>query len=80
MAFLVIVSVAEAFSGTGSGTAQDPYIITNVDQLQEMKDDLSAWYELGNDIDATATSGTDNEILLLIKLPPCHTMQFQNTN
>jgi len=46
-----------AFSGSGSGTEADPYIITNVNQIQEMKDDLSAWYELANDIDASATSG-----------------------
>lgn len=45
-----------AFSGSGAGIEGDPYIITTVDQLQEMEDDLTAWYELGNDIDASATS------------------------
>lgn len=48
--------IAEAFSGEGSGTEQDPYIITNVYQLQEMNNELDAWYELANDIDASATS------------------------
>ncbi len=56
LAILMLGSVAEAvFSGAGSGTEEDPYIITNVYQLQEMDDDLDAWYELGNDIDASAT-------------------------
>lgn len=53
---LVIASIAEAFSGAGAGTEEDPYIITNVYQLQEMNNDLDAWYELGNDIDASGTS------------------------
>ncbi len=41
---------------TGSGTEGDPFIIGDVDDLQAMNDDLSAYYELGNDIDASATS------------------------
>jgi hypothetical protein len=44
-----------SFSGNGSGTEEDPYQITNVHQLQEMKDDLSAHYILMNDIDASET-------------------------
>ncbi|MHC4623569.1 MAG: ZmpA/ZmpB/ZmpC family metallo-endopeptidase-related protein, partial [Planctomycetota bacterium] len=46
---------ALAFSGAGSGTESDPYVITTVEQLQEMNDDLDAYYVLGNDIDASAT-------------------------
>jgi len=42
---------------TGSGTELDPYIITTVDDLQAMENDLTAYYELGGDIDASATSG-----------------------
>jgi hypothetical protein len=42
---------------TGSGTLLDPYIIYDVNDLQAMEDDLTAYYELGNDIDASATSG-----------------------
>lgn len=42
---------------TGSGTALDPYIISDVDDLQAMENDLSAYYELGGDIDASATTG-----------------------
>ena len=44
-----------SFSGAGSGTESDPYQITNVQQLQEMDDDLSAHYILMNDIDASDT-------------------------
>jgi hypothetical protein len=55
LAILVPMGSAQGFSGAGSGTEQDPYIITNVYQLQEMNNDLDAWYELGNDIDASAT-------------------------
>jgi len=56
--FALVVSLpsAFAFSGTGSGTIEDPYIITDVDQLQEIDNNLDAWYELGNDIDASETS------------------------
>lgn len=42
---------------SGSGTLADPYIIYDVDDLQAMKNDLNAYYELANDIDASATSG-----------------------
>lgn len=52
---LAFAPVTQAFSGAGSGTEEYPYIITNVNELQEMNDDLDAWYELGNDIDASDT-------------------------
>ena len=41
---------------SGSGTQADPYIITNVSQLQDVQYDLDAHYELGNDIDASETA------------------------
>jgi hypothetical protein len=44
-----------SFSGNGSGTEEAPYQITNVHQLQEMNDDLSAHYILMKDIDASET-------------------------
>jgi hypothetical protein len=50
-----LIGSARAFSGTGSGTEADPYVITTVQQLQEMQDDLDACYVLGNDIDASDT-------------------------
>jgi len=42
---------------TGSGTAEDPFIISTVTDLQNVENDLTAYYELGGDIDASATSG-----------------------
>ncbi len=40
---------------TGSGTAEDPYIIWNCTDLQNMSLDKSAYYELGQDIDCSCT-------------------------
>ncbi len=54
---LMLSSVSKAFSGEGSGTEGDPFIITDVNGLQAMSGNLDGWYELGNDIDASATSG-----------------------
>ena len=47
-AFLILCQGAGAFSGIGSGTEADPYVITDVNQLQEMKDELDADYVLAN--------------------------------
>jgi hypothetical protein len=61
--FLIFIPKIEAqnrFSGKGSGTPDDPYVITNVKQLQEMKYDLNAYYVLGNDIDASETRYWNN--------------------
>lgn len=52
------------YSGSGAGTEGDPYIITTPDQLNEVRDFLSAWWELGNNIDmnvAPYNSGTGFE-------------------
>ena len=56
MIILIGASSAWAFSGVGSGTSTEPYVITTVEQLQEMQNDLAAYYVLGNDIDAFVTS------------------------
>lgn len=40
----------------GAGTAEEPYIITDIVELQAMSGDTSGQYELGNDIDASATA------------------------
>ena len=45
----------------GSGTAADPYKITNASELQAMQDDLDAHYELGSDIDASTTAQWNNQ-------------------
>ena len=41
---------------TGSGTLGDPYIITTAADLQAIEDNLGSYYELGGNIDASATS------------------------
>ena len=41
---------------TGSGTEEDPFIIYGVTDLQNMANNLTAYYELANDIDASQTS------------------------
>jgi hypothetical protein len=43
-----------AFSG-GDGSPGNPYVITTVEHLQAMEDDLDAYYILCNDIDASET-------------------------
>ncbi len=48
------VALSTTFS-TGSGTADDPYMIYNVHDLQNMSNDLSAHYALANDIYAGVT-------------------------
>ncbi len=42
--------------GYGAGTENDPYIICNANQLQAMRDDLDAFYELGQNIDASTVA------------------------
>ncbi len=44
------------FAG-GTGAPNDPYIIETVFELQNMQASLFSFYELGNDIDASATAG-----------------------
>lgn len=39
----------------GNGTEDDPYVITDVHELQAINQDLEAQYVLGNDIDASET-------------------------
>lgn len=40
---------------TGSGTPENPFVIQDINDLQAMRDDLIACYELGGDIDASIT-------------------------
>jgi len=44
---------------TGTGTATDPYIISTLADLQAMEDDLTAYYELGGNIDASGSTAYD---------------------
>ena len=55
-AFAANYVATTAFSGSGSGTAEDPYIITNRAQLEAINDDLTAYYQLSNDIDLGGSS------------------------
>ena len=55
-AFAANYVATAAFSGSGSGTQGDPYIITNRAELEAMADDLTAYYQLGNDIDLGGSS------------------------
>ncbi|MZP31249.1 hypothetical protein GTO91_16200 [Heliobacterium undosum] len=41
---------------TGSGTEMDPFVIYTLEGLNRVRDNLSAYYQLGADIDAAATS------------------------
>ena len=43
--------------GGGTGTLADPYMIEDAADLQAIKNNLTAYYALANDIDASATSG-----------------------
>jgi hypothetical protein len=53
----------QAYSGTGLGTEQSPYIITTCAQLVEIDDDADAYYNLGTNIDCSVTTtwNYDNE-------------------
>jgi hypothetical protein len=44
----------------GSGTAEDPFVITTAAELQRMQQDRAAHYVLGNDIDASSTTDFDD--------------------
>jgi hypothetical protein len=47
-------NIVSAFSGDGSGTSASPYIITNCTQLNETRNNLTADYSLGNNINMSA--------------------------
>ncbi|MGG5313438.1 hypothetical protein IGL24_002138 [Enterococcus sp. DIV2371] len=48
------ISVSSRFTGVGDGTAVSPYQITNEEQLNEMRADLTAHYRIMNDITLTS--------------------------
>jgi len=43
----------------GEGTQDEPYLITNIEELNWIRNDLDAYYELQNDIDASETEDWD---------------------
>lgn len=57
---IAVVASASAFSGKGSGTAADPYLVTNADELYEMHNNLSASYKLVADVSLTEFIQDDN--------------------
>ncbi|MCO7175459.1 InlB B-repeat-containing protein [Sporolactobacillus kofuensis] len=52
--FGATVAYAGMIPMQGSGTSADPYIITTAAQLDSVRNDLSASYKLGNDIDLSS--------------------------
>lgn len=53
--FFLMVSVCmrAQFSGKGSGTTDDPYLITTANELNQTRNNLEACYKLMRDIDLT---------------------------
>ena len=49
--FVLLFSLSASADMEGSGTSGDPYIITNATDLKNVENDMSAYYELANDID-----------------------------
>lgn len=49
-----------AYSGSGNGTINDPYIILTVDQLDEIRNHAGSYFELGQDIDASDMANWDS--------------------
>lgn len=50
---------AAGFSGEGDGTESDPYVIMTPTQLDEVRNDLHAYYVLGADIDLSGYASWD---------------------
>ena len=50
----VLTANFTGFGGSGEGVSENPYIITTEKQLSQVRNDLAAYYELGNDIALTA--------------------------
>ncbi|WP_309123320.1 S-layer homology domain-containing protein [Paenibacillus sp.] len=51
---------ADGASGmTGDGTADNPYVVMTLEQLDDVREDLDAHYVLGADIDASATAASN---------------------
>ncbi len=59
-AFVFLAEGALGFSGSGSGTQSDPYVITDWNELDEVRDGLDAYYELENDLDENSAGYNDH--------------------
>jgi hypothetical protein len=62
------VKAAGGSFGDGDGTAGNPYLIEDIDDLQAMNNDLTAHYALKNDIDLTTVPDTE-ELTHALTLP-----------
>ncbi|MCL2510940.1 MAG: choice-of-anchor J domain-containing protein, partial [Bacteroidales bacterium] len=51
----------QSLCGTGTGTATDPYIICTAEELDNVRNNLSAHYKLNNDIDLTEYLEADGD-------------------
>lgn len=67
MALLLVIGILpfQAFAlpndpMSGDGTANNPYIITTLNQLNAVRNDLNAHYRLGADVDASETANWSN--------------------
>ena len=47
---------AAGFSGKGKGTVKSPYLVTNAQQVDEIRNNLSANYKLANNIDMSSVA------------------------
>ena len=63
MALLLVIGIIpfQAFAlpndpMSGDGTANNPYVITALNQLNAVRNDLNAHYKLGADVDASETA------------------------
>jgi len=55
VAVLPVFEPRPVMAMSGNGTAENPFMITDVDDLQAMANNLAAHYKLANNIDASAT-------------------------
>ncbi|OIB04252.1 hypothetical protein AK95_11605 [Paenibacillus sp. LC231] len=67
MALLLVIGIIpfQAFAlpndpMSGDGTANNPYVITTLNQLNAVRNDLNAHYKLGADVDASETANWSN--------------------
>lgn len=67
MTLLLVIGIIpfQAFANSndamsGDGTANNPYVITTLNQLNAVRNDLNAHYKLGADIDASETANWGN--------------------
>ncbi|MGE7827007.1 S-layer homology domain-containing protein [Paenibacillus sp. NPDC093718] len=67
MALLLVIGIIpfQAFAlpndpMSGDGTANNPYVITTLSQLNAVRNDLNAHYKLGADVDASETANWSN--------------------